>query len=127
MSKLRADITYSHRLNSNITSDFTILETNSILDANRKNNIADTDTLMIEDNEIIIEEDSDDETDQINIEDEFGEYLQGWTDMLKEEELANNEDDSEDNAVDSITHPAVDTNAKWILGTLFKNDLDLLF
>ncbi len=77
MSKLRADITYSHRLNSNITSDFTILETNSILDANRKNNIADTDTLMIEDNEIIIEEDSDDETDQINIEDEFGEYLQG--------------------------------------------------
>ena len=127
MSKLRADITYSHRLNSNITSDFTILETNSILDANRKNNIADTDTLMIEDNEIIIEEDSDDETDQINIEDEFGEYLQGWTDMLKEEELANNEDDSEDNAVDSITHPAVDTNAKWTLGTLFKNDLNLLF
>ena len=127
MSKLRADITYSHHLNSNITSDFTILETNSILDANRKNNIADTDTLMIEDNEIIIEEDSDDETDQINIEDEFGEYLQGWTDMLKEEELANNEDDSEDNAVDSITHPAVDTNAKWTLGTLFKNDLNLLF
>src|SRR5688572_17671876 len=131
MSKLRADITYSHRLNSNITSNFTILETNSILDANRKNNIADTDTdtdiLMVEDNEIITEEDSDDETDQINIGDEFGEYLQGWTDMLKEEELANNEDDSEENTVDSITHPAVDTNAKWTLGTLFKNDLNLLF
>jgi len=61
MSKLRADITYSHRLNSNITSNFTILETNSILDSNRKNNIADTDTLM-----------------------------------------ANNEDDSEYNTVDSI-------------------------
>lgn len=121
MSKLRADITYSHRLNSNITSNFTILETN------RKNNIADTDTLMVEDNEIITEEDSDDETDQINIGDEFGEYLQGWTDMLKEEELANNEDDSEENTVDSITHPAVDTNAKWTLGTLFKNDLNLLF
>lgn len=127
MSKLRADITYSHRLNSNITSNFTILETNSILDDNRKNNIADTGTLMVEDNEIITEEDSDDETDQINIGDEFGEYLQGWTDMLKEEELANNEDDSEDNTVDSITHPAVDTNAKWTLGTLFKNDLNLLF
>ena len=127
MSKLRADITYSHRLNSNITSNFTILETNSILDDNRKNNIADTDTLMVEDNEIITEEDSDDETDQINIGDEFGEYLQGWTDMLKEEELANNEDDSEENTVDSITHPAVDTNAKWTLGTLFKNDLNLLF
>ena len=27
MSKLRADITYSHRLNSNITSDFTISDT----------------------------------------------------------------------------------------------------
>ena len=131
MSKLRADITYSHCLNSNITSNFTILETNSILDANRKNNIADTDTdtdtLMVEDNEIITEEDSDDETDQINIGDEFGEYLQGWTDMLKEEELANNENDSEENTVDSITHPAVDTNAKWTLGTLFKNDLNLLF
>ena len=99
MSKLRADITYSHRLNSNITSDFTILETNSILDANRKNNIADTDTLMIEDNEIIIEEDSDDETDQINIENEFGEYLQGWSDMLNEEELANEDDDSDDTVI----------------------------
>jgi len=132
MSKLRADITYSHCLNSNITSNFTILETNSILDANRKNNIAntDTDTLMVEDNEIITEEDSDDETDQINIGDEFGEYLQGWTDMLKEEELANYDDDSDDilnSTIDDIIHPAVDTNAKWVLSTLFKNDLDLLF
>jgi hypothetical protein len=133
MSKLRADITYSHRLNSKITSDFTILNTNSILDPNRNNNIVDTNTteiLMEKSNEILIEEDSDDEIDPINIENEFGEYLQGWTDMLKEEELANNDDDSDDilnSTIDNIIHPAVDTNAKWVLSTLFKNDLDLLF
>ena len=28
MSKLRADITYSHHFNSNVTSDFTISDTN---------------------------------------------------------------------------------------------------
>jgi hypothetical protein len=133
MSKLRAYITYSHLLNSKFTSDFTILNTNSILDPNRNNNIVDTNTteiLMEKSNEILIEEDSDDEIDPINIENEFGEYLQGWTDMLKEEELANNDDDSDDilnSTIDNIIHPAVDTNAKWILSTLFKNDLDLLF
>ena len=78
-------------------------------------------------NEILIEEDSDDdETDQINIENEFGEYLQGWSDMLNEEELANEDDDSDD-TVNNIIHPAVDINAKWMLETLFKNDLNLLF
>ena len=79
MSKLRANITYSHRLNSKITSDFTILNTNSILDTNRNNNIVDTNTteiLMEKSNEIVIEEDSDDEIDPINIENKFGEYLQ---------------------------------------------------
>ena len=76
MSKLRADITYSHRLNSNITSDFTISDTNI--------NITDISNLMEKsneipvekNNEILIEEDSDDnETDQINIENEFGDVL----------------------------------------------------
>ena len=127
MSKLRADITYSHHLNSNITSDFTISDTNI--------NITDISNLMEKsneipvekNNEILIEEDSDDdETDQINIENEFGEYLQGWSDMLNEEELANEDDDSDD-TVNNIIHPAVDINAKWMLETLFKNDLNLLF
>ena len=121
MSKLRADITYSHHLNNfNITSDFTNI---NITDISMEKN----DELLVEKNdEILIEEDSDDETDQIDIGNEFDEYLQGWTDMLKEEELANNDDDSDD-IVDDITHPAVDKNAKWILGTLFKKDLNLLF
>ena len=126
MSKLRADITYSHRLNSNVTSNFTISDTNINI-TNISNLMEKSNEIPVENNEILIEEESDDKTDQINIENEFGEYLQGWTDMLKEEELANNEDDSEDNAVDSITHPAVDTNAKLMLETLFKNDLNLLF
>jgi len=127
MSKLRADIIYSHRLNSNVTSDFTISDTNiNITDIS--NLMEKSNEILVEkNNEILIEEDSDDdETDQINIENEFGEYLQGWTDMLNEEKLANEDDDSDD-TVNNIIHPAVDINAKWMLETLFKNDLNLLF
>ena len=46
--------------------------------------------------------------------------------MLKEEELANNDDDSDD-TIEDITHSAIDKNAKWMLSILFKNDLNLLF
>ena len=71
MSKLRADITYSHRLNSNnIIPDFVISETDI--------NITDIDINSMEkNNEILIENDSDsdDKYDQINIENQFGEYL----------------------------------------------------
>src|ERR1051325_3198274 len=148
MSKLRADITYSHRLNSNITSEFNISDNINIdeLFTNKKNNETDAANNSTEkNNEILIEEgeeeeeeeDDDDnnnnETDQINIENEFGEYLQGWADMLKEEELANYEDDlnDEDNSsddeniiVNNIIHPAIDTSAKWILETLLKDNLN---
>jgi len=148
MSKLRADITYSHRLNSNITSEFNISDDINIdeLFTNKENNRTDTANNSKEkNNEILIEEeeeenddddDEDNETDQINIENEFGEYLQGWADMLKEEELANYEDDlnDEDNSsddeniiVNNIIHPAIDTNAKWILETLLKDNLNLPF
>ncbi|HXS59824.1 MAG TPA: hypothetical protein VN703_03320, partial [Candidatus Sulfopaludibacter sp.] len=112
--------------NSNVTSDFTISNTNinitDIPNLMEKN----TEIPVEKNNEILIEEDSDDETDQINIENEFGEYLQGWSDMLNEEELANGDDDSDD-TVNNIIHPAVDINAKWMLETLFKNDFNLLF
>jgi len=144
MSKLRADITYSHRLNSNITSEFNISDDINIdeLFTNKENNRTDTANNSKEkNNEILIEEEEeeeeeDNETDQINIENEFGEYLQGWADMLKEEELANYEDDlnDEDNSsddeniiVNNIIHPAIDTNAKWILETLLKDNLNLPF
>ena len=151
MSKLRADITYSHRLNSNITSEFNISDNINIdeLFTNKKNNETDAannsteknNEILIEEEEEEEEEDDDDdnnnnETDQINIENEFGEYLQGWADMLKEEELANYEDDlnDEDNSsddeniiVNNIIHPAIDTSAKWILETLLKDNLNLPF
>ena len=149
MSKLRADITYSHRLNSNITSEFNISDNINIdeLFTNKKNNRTDAANNSTEkNNEILIEEEDEDEeeedddnnneTDQINIENEFGEYLQGWADMLKEEELANYEDDlnDEDNSsddeniiVNNIIHPAIDTSAKWILETLLKDNLNLPF
>ena len=133
MSKLRADITYSHRLNSNVTSDFTVSDTNI--------NITDIPNLMEKsneipvekNNEILIEEDSDDdETDQINIENEFGEYLQGWTEMLEEERISNLNEDideviDEDNIINNSIYPAIDVNAKWELKTLFKNELNLPF
>lgn len=62
--------------------------------------------------------------------------------MLKEEEEADYEEDNtadsndsdnsnnfgkNSNIVDNIVHPAIDTNAKWILVNLFKNNLKLPF
>ena len=47
MSKLRADITYSYCLNSNVTSDFTISDTNI--------NITDISNLMEKNNKIPVE------------------------------------------------------------------------
>jgi hypothetical protein len=143
MSKLRANITYSHRLKSDeisesIISDINIDELfiNQNRETNRENNdtIDDINVLTRKGNdEISIEEESDDETDQTNLENEFCDYLQGWEDMLKEEESADYEDnsddfnESDDNIVNNITHPANDINAKWMLVTLFKNDLKLPF
>lgn len=145
MSKLRADITYSHRLKSNDTSEFTIsdIDINELfINQNRENNnTADDDNTSIgKNNEIPTEEESDDEIDQTDTENEFNNYLQGWEDMLKEEEADYEEDDADSddsdnsnnlgnnsNIVDNIVHPAIDTNAKWILVNLFKNNLKLPF
>ena len=146
MSKLRADITYSHHLKSNDTSEFTIsdIDINELfINQNRENNNTtdDDNTSIRKNNEIPIEEESDDEIDQTNTENEFNNYLQGWEDMLKEEEEADYEEDNTDsndfdnsnnfgnnsNIVDNIVHPAIDTNAKWILVNLFKNNLKLPF
>jgi len=148
MSKLRADITYSHRLKSNDTSELTIsdIDINELfINQNRENNTTDDNNTSIrKNNEIPIEEESDDEIDQTNTENEFNNYLQGWEDMLKEEEEAEadcEEDDTDSNhdsdnsnnldknsnIVDDIVHPAIDTNAKWILVNLFKNNLKLPF
>jgi len=48
--------------------------------------------------------------------------------MLEEEtyEFEDNEDEIAPITVDDILHPAIDSNAKWKLGSLFKK-LELLF
>ncbi|GBC44373.2 ribonuclease H-like domain-containing protein [Rhizophagus irregularis DAOM 181602=DAOM 197198] len=66
-----------------------------------------------------------------DLEKEFGNYLQGWAEMLEEETLKFQNEENEINEVNEITvsdvtHPAVDTNAKWDLNSLFK-ELELPF
>src|SRR5688572_29410660 len=100
MSKLRANITYSHRLKSNNTSEFTMsnIDINELfINQNRENNNTtdDINTSTRKNNEI--DEESDDEIDQTDTENEFNNYLQGWEDMLKEELADYEEDDIDSN------------------------------
>ncbi|CAB4424904.1 unnamed protein product [Rhizophagus irregularis] len=141
MSKLRADITYSHRLYNNP------LITESIIDADDSNvnqdpgnldsinNPADN-LVPAEENNSEGSDDEADEADELQLENEFGEYLQGWVEMLDEEKNAEsneNSDENDDNTNNStvnihdVTHPAVDANAKWVLKTLFKDNINLPF
>ncbi|PKY32840.1 hypothetical protein RhiirB3_493158 [Rhizophagus irregularis] len=135
MSKLRADITYSHRLHNNPTS---IEPTLDIDDTNKTDvnqnpssleNSKDNDPVgILEDSSEPIGEDSDEETTELPLENDFGEYLQGWAEMLEEEEnVGFDEESSEENdiSLDDVTHPANDTNAKWPLAILFNNDISI--
>ncbi|PKK55869.1 hypothetical protein RhiirC2_801296, partial [Rhizophagus irregularis] len=138
MSKLRADITYGHRLHNN---PILIEPTLDIDDANEtdtnqnpgnlnglENNRGNDPAVNLETNPkpIEVDYDSDDEAFEPQLENDFGEYLQGWMEMLKEEENAEiDEVDEESNtSLDDITHPANDTSAKWELITLFNNNID---
>ncbi|PKK56855.1 hypothetical protein RhiirC2_799164 [Rhizophagus irregularis] len=139
MSKLRADITYGHRLHNN---PILIEPTLDIDDANEtdtnqnpgnlnglENNRGNDPAVNLETNPkpIEVDYDSDDEAFEPQLENDFGEYLQGWMEMLKEEENAEiDEVDEESNtSLDDITHPANDTSAKWELITLFNNNIDV--
>jgi len=134
MSKLRADITYSHRLyNDPLFVEPTIDIDNINQDSNNSNIISDP-----ADNLVPVAEDSDfeepdDEANESQLENEFAEFLQGWVDMLREEENAElDEDSDEDNrhtssTLANITHPAIDVNAKWELEKLFKDNIGLPF
>src|SRR6266498_5431809 len=128
MSKLRADITYFHHLfTSEITLDIDKSFNNQVRNNNLDDLIEEDHEGLIKDNETLTEE-LDNETDELNLENEFCEYLQGWTDILEKEYIINDEFDNEfdeDNVIDDIEHPATDTNAKWELITLFKNNLKL--
>ncbi|GBC10071.1 hypothetical protein RclHR1_09310006 [Rhizophagus clarus] len=138
MSKLRADITYSHRLHNNPliteptidTDDSNVNQDPGNLDI--INNLADNLVLTEENNS----KESDDKADEFQLENEFGEYLQGWVEMLEEKKNAEsngNTDEDDDNTNNStvnihdVTHPAVDANAKWVLKTLFKDNINLPF
>src|SRR3954453_22840424 len=124
MSKLRADITWNYCVNSNssITTPFNIITDveDQINDPNEN-----------PENEEEEEEDDDDD-DSTNLEKEFGNYLQGWAEMLEEETLKfqNDEIDEIDElneiTVNDVIHPAIDPNAKWNLDSLFK-ELELPF
>jgi hypothetical protein len=143
MSKLRADITYSHRLHNNqlITKptidndDINVDQDPGNLDS--INSLADNLVPIEENNSEQSDDEADDEVnDEPQLENEFGDYLQGWIEMLEEEKNAESNGDSDeddDNTdddtvnIDDVTHPAIDTNAKWVLKTLFKDNINLPF
>ena len=135
MSKLRAEITYNHRLHNNsLFTESIIDDTNDTAnqdpsgDLDNINNPADN-LLPTEENN---SEESDNEADNSQLENEFGGYLQGWIEMLEEEK--NSEYDGEDDDINNntvnindTTHPAINASAKWALETLFKNNINLPF
>ncbi|RGB23016.1 hypothetical protein C1646_775138 [Rhizophagus diaphanus] len=104
MSKLRAEITYGHQFHNNP------LSIEPTLDINNANEI---DINQYFNN--INEDDSDDEITEPWLENDFGEYLQGWAGMLEKEKNAelNKETEEQSNTqIDDVTHPANDTSAK---------------
>ncbi|CAG8620183.1 4_t:CDS:2, partial [Diversispora eburnea] len=111
ISKLRTDITYSLWLTF-ITS--TISE--PLFEIVKDN----------ENNEINNQENNEENNEDQNCEnliDDDENLIDG-----SDEEFENEYNyDDEDNIVDNIIHPAIDTNAKWELTNLFKNNLKLPF
>lgn len=129
MSKLRADITWKHRINfnSSIQTPFSIV--NDVEESNYMNIEKNVENIE-ENSEENLESEEEEETDIIEIEKEFGNYLQGWAEMLEEEtsKFQNEEyeidemDESDIFAVtNNIIHPAIDSDAKWKLESLFKD------
>ncbi|PKC54134.1 hypothetical protein RhiirA1_477901 [Rhizophagus irregularis] len=121
MSKLRADITWKHHINS----DSSILTSLSIIiTCNEEEN---NNEKEVEENLVIIKEEEEEEED---LEKKFNNYLQGWSEMLEEETYEFEENENENDimhiTVDDILHPAIDPNAKWNLNSFFK-ELEFLF
>src|SRR5947209_8206255 len=100
MSKLRADITYNYRLHNNslLITEPTINDINVDQDPGNLDNINNpaNNLVLTEENN---SEESDDEANKPDEpENEFGEYLQGWVEMLEEKKNAeSNGDSNEDN------------------------------
>jgi hypothetical protein len=130
MSKLRADITWKHRIHSD--SSVLISPFNIITDKENQMNDDIENPENVEDIEdSILKESDEEEADSDNLEKEFGDYLQGWAEMLDEETLKFQNEENEIDELDEISindtiHPAIDPNAKWNLESLF-NNLELPF
>jgi hypothetical protein len=150
MSKLRADITYSHRIHDNQMSvepnhnNDDDDNTNKVHDDgnddendddgadtnqdsnNRLNNLeggeGSNPAVNLEADSEPLDDDEDDENTEF--ESKFGEYLQGWAEMLNEEDN-NDDDDDFDISLNDITHPAIDSNAKWELEFLFNKNINV--
>lgn len=130
MSKLRADITWKHRINSNLPVPTPISIINDIKENNKNDNIEIEKNIEEDEEENLEEKDEDD--DLADLEGEFSDYLQGWSEMLEEENLTFQNNDYETDELDlfintkNIVHPAIDSDAKWKLESLFK-DLEFPF
>ena len=128
MSKLRADITWKYCINSNLPALTPIKIINDIEDNNENGDNENDDNIEIEEN---LEEEEEDEN-LADLEEELGDYLQGWSEMLEEENVRFQNDDYEIDELDldtnttEIIHPAIDSDAKWKLESLFK-DLEFPF
>ena len=131
MSKLRADITWKHRVNSNINISLPLKILENINEDNIEENLndyneaeknAENEKNLNNEEKEDDEEDEEEEEDLTNLEGELGNYLQEWAEMLEEKSLKFQNEEFETNElnVDSITHPAINSNAKWQLESLFK-------
>jgi len=131
MNKLRADITWKYHVNSNINISLPLKILEDINEDNIEENLndyneaeknAENEKNLNNEEKEDDEEDEEEEEDLTNLEGELGNYLQGWAEMLEEESLKFQNEEFETNElnVDSITHPAINSNAKWQLESLFK-------
>lgn len=132
MAKLRASITYNRRKEeSNSTMAHINVESeelelpNTNLDEQNKDlndgeNVLDIETDIVGESDD--ESDSDDNVEESQIQDQ----LDQWLKMLQE----NNENENALNIdldIESIDHPAENSNAKWDLKIMFKDDLHCPF
>ncbi|KAF0388092.1 hypothetical protein F8M41_011141 [Gigaspora margarita] len=147
MSKLRAEITWSHRQKLYFTElpSPNFHEENAQDQVNKDNEPREVEPEVESGNEPGIEPEpeepekaSDDYTliegfdeeeviDSSSLVTEFGGFLDVWVKIItnETEELADTENENEEIlGINDIVHPAVDSTAKWDLCTLF-NDLEL--
>src|SRR5947207_9219100 len=124
MSKLRADITWKHRNNFNSSvTPITIINDVNNSKKNEEINLEIQEENLKNENET--EENEVEENDNvINSEEEFDNYLQGWAEILEQETLKfQDENDNEMEEfveTNNIIHPAIDSDAKWNLNSIFK-------